>query len=61
MGALTVLLGDLVAEREIGVKIVFPVKGGVVLDGALERNCSAESQVDTCGVECLEKSEPRNR
>jgi len=26
MGELTVLLGDLVAEREIGVKIVFSVE-----------------------------------
>jgi len=46
MGELTVLLGDLVAEREIGVKVVFSVEGGVVLNGALESNCSAQSQVD---------------
>jgi len=50
---LTVLLSDLIAQREIGVKVVFTIKRGAVLNCAFQGYPGAQCQVNTYGIEPL--------
>lgn len=47
------MLRDLVSSGQIGVEVVFPIKGGPSLNACVERNSSSYTELNTSRIQPL--------